>query len=109
MGYVVNAFKLNQSAYALITDEFNEEIRSAEFSFVEKLIKDNIFGVGIYCAPDFRLLKANQKYSDYLKAKYHLKSIPLGQCMQDFVPEFKGSILESVWINTAATGETSYL
>ena len=96
MRYIANATVFNHSSYSIDADDFKEEERSAEFPLIEKLIEDNYFGVGLYQAPDFRLLKANQKYSDYLKAKYHLDSIPFDQCIKDFVQKFKGSELEKI-------------
>ena len=108
MVYVANVSALNYSSYSFAEGDFKEEKKCGEFPLVEKLIEDNFFAVGLFKVPDFRLIKANQKYGDYLKAEYHLESIPFGQDIKDFVPKFKGSELEKAWVNASETGESSY-
>lgn len=80
-------------------------ILDSELSLVNKLVKDNDKGVGLYSCPDFRLLKANQKYLEYMQEACHSEGNLLSLCLDAMVPDYCGSKTESLWLNSSGTGE----
>jgi len=107
--YGIDPSVMNLNSCVFIRDvKTKEDLKCVEISLFDKLFNDNFFAVGIYRSSDYRLMKANHKYYDYLKSKYNLESIPLGQCITDFAPGFKGSIFERAW-TISSKGQTSYL
>ena len=108
MVYSLYPFLLNHGEYAVIRDvKIKEDIKCVEFSLIEKLFEDNFFAVGVYQTSDYRLIKANQKYCEYLNGKYNLDYLPIGSCIDEFAPDFKGSKSEKAWSITAEKGETT--
>lgn len=77
-----------------------------ESSLVDKILKDNFLGVGLYSCPDFRLLKANRKYQEYIKGAWQMESNPLSLCLNEIIPGFNGSKTEALWRNAYESGET---
>lgn len=59
--------------------------------FIEKLINDNHTGIALYSCPDLRMLKANQKYLDFMGEPYNRKEDILGHCLKGFVIDFEGN------------------
>ncbi len=84
-------------------------ILNSELSLVDKLVKDNYMGVGLYSCPDFRLLKANRKYLEYLQEAWHTEENPISLCMDEVIPDYIGSKTECLWLNACETGETACL
>ena len=68
-------------------------ILDSEKFILDKLLNENNVGVGLFSSPDFRLLKANQRYLDYLDDRYQGTSF-LGKCPEEIIREYKGSSLE---------------
>lgn len=72
--------------------------------FLSKFFLDNKVGIGIYSALNFTLLKANDKYQDYIletinpvanpselpRVDYKKKHCLLGLRIMDFIPDFQG-------------------
>lgn len=84
----------------------SNSILDSGLSLVEKLMDDNLKGVGLYSSPDFRLLKANQKYLDYMQEAYHRSGNVFSLCLDEVVPDYCGSHMESLWGQVSDTGET---
>lgn len=57
--------------------------------FVENLINDNKMGIGIYTAHDLKLVKANQKYLDYIPKPFNTKEVAYGKCLDELMPNFE--------------------
>jgi hypothetical protein len=52
-------------------------------------INDNKIGIGIYTAKDIKLIKANQKYLDYLPKPFNTKEVSYGKCIHEFMPHIE--------------------
>lgn len=59
--------------------------------FVENLINDNKIGIGIYTAHDLKLIKANQKYLDYMPKPFNTKEVIYGKYIHEFVHNYETS------------------
>jgi signal transduction histidine kinase len=70
-------------------------ILNSELSLIHHLIKDNYMGVGIYSCPDFRLLRANQKFQDLIMETSGIDENPLGFSLYEMIPDFRGSVTET--------------
>jgi len=75
-------------------------------SLVNKLVNDTHLGAGLYSCPDFRLLKANLKYLNYLRDNYHLEEDPLGAQMNGVIRGFNESKWKKQLQKVCDTGET---
>jgi len=67
--------------------------------FIENLINDNKLRIGIYTAKDMKLIKANQKYFDYLAKPFNTKEIAYGRCLDELIPNFEESKTKEVFTN----------
>lgn len=81
-------------------------ILNSELSLIDKLVKDNNMGVGLYSCPDFRLLKTNQKYLEYLNEAWLTEVNPVSLCLKELVAGFSGSKMEALWTKILESGET---
>ncbi len=81
-------------------------ILNSELSLVDKLLKDNYMGVGLFSSPDFRLLKANREYLEYMLEAYHKEGNLIGFCLEEMVPDFCGSKMQNLLVNISETGES---
>ncbi|MDD3168010.1 MAG: ATP-binding protein [Eubacteriales bacterium] len=84
-------------------------ILESGMSLVDKLMEDNFEGVGLYSCPDFRLLKANQMYLEYMQEACQRSGNMFSLCLDEMVPDYWGSDMESLWVNVSETGETACL
>lgn len=99
--------KDNQRLYLL--KQKHNSILNSELSLVDRLIKDDNLGVALYSCPDFRLLRANQKYLGYLKDACNVDENPISRSLDEMIPDFCGSEKECLWLQTCSTGETVWL
>lgn len=77
--------------------------------FVQKLMEENIIGIGVYTAPDFQLIKANQVYLDYLPKPNNTKEMAYGKYLYDLIPSFKGTNGDQSWKDMLITKQSLYL
>jgi len=84
-------------------------VLNSELSFVDKLLKDNNMGVGLYSSPELRLLKANQEYLEYIQDVYLAEGNPISLCFDKINTNFIGSKKQNQLLNVSETGETVYL
>jgi signal transduction histidine kinase len=77
--------------------------------FLSKLISENMVGVGIYGAPNFILLNANQRYLDCLPKPYHTKDLAYGKTLKEIVPQFMGSEEEQHWMSVIEKSSSFYI
>lgn len=107
MIHVQKDLMTNEAVYS-----FNE-LPSSRFEdknqFVMKLISENATGVGIYTAPDFILINANQTYLNQLPKPYNTKEIVFGKPIKYFIPNFEGSHGEKVWREIVASNKSIYV
>ena len=98
----------NKNDIICFFDEKENSRLESKFLYVEQLYLDNNCGVAIYSSPDLVLLKANQKYIDYLNEPFNRKENCIGQKLDHIVKGFKGSVAEEIWANTVSTGKVFY-
>jgi signal transduction histidine kinase len=98
--------KNNEIIYVFV-EKANSRLEN-KFQFVNRLITDGKIGVGIYTAPDLMLIKANQKYLNYLPKPYNTKELVYGKYMRDFIPDFIGSYAEKIFTNVVKTDQSIY-
>lgn len=95
-----------KSIYYFIRRE-NAEIEE-KLPYVNQVLKDNKIGFAIHSAPDFILLKANQRYIDYLNEPYNKKESCIGRLQNEIVKGFEESDIFKVWDNVLQKGESFY-
>lgn len=64
---------------------------------VEKMLSDELVGVGVYTTPDFILIKANQTYLNYLPEPFKSKENVYGKYVGEFIKAFEGSAGQKKW------------
>ena len=77
----------------ILTEKPNSRLET-KLIFVQELFVENVVGVNIFSVPDLILLKANQKYLDFLDAPYNRIENSLGKSIKEIVTGFEGSQLE---------------
>ena len=79
-----------------------------KFSFLEHLYRDNKTGAAIHSVPELILLRANQKYLEFMDAPYNKLENSIGKELRDIVTGFEGSSAEETWLKVIETGEPCY-
>jgi signal transduction histidine kinase len=104
------SLKLDESKHNTIYffDENENSRLERKFLYVEQLFAENNNGIAIYSACDLVLLKANQKFIDYLNKPFNKKENCIGKHLDQIVKDFKGSVTEEIWTNIIDTGKTFY-
>lgn len=77
--------------------------------FIERLIHDGKFGIAIYTAQDFTMLKANQMYLDYLPKLFNTKELAYGKRLTEILPGFKNGHGERELRRIVESNETLYI
>lgn len=67
------------------------------FSFIEQIMQENAFGVGIFKMPEVKLIQANQKFLDILDEPFNRAENSIGRFIGDIVTGWKGSDSEKIW------------
>ena len=65
--------------------------------YLEELYKANISGIAVYSIPEMILIKANEKYLDYLEEPFNNKEISLGRKIENIITGWKSSPVEKYW------------
>lgn len=81
--------KFDGSINLYIFDEIENSRLDDKLLFIQSLIDDNAMGIAIYTANDLRLIKANQKYLDYMPKPFNTKEVIYGKCVNTFLPDFR--------------------
>lgn len=76
--------------------------------FVKQTFIDNISGAAVYSVPDLVLLKANQRYLDFLDSPFNKEENSLGKHIREIVTGYLGSQVEDIWKTALKTQKTSY-
>lgn len=66
-------------------------------AYLEELCKANIAGIAVYSMPGMILIKANQKYLNFLEPPFNSKEVSLGKKIEDIITGWKGSPVEKYW------------
>jgi signal transduction histidine kinase len=77
--------------------------------YADRLMKDNIMGVGIYSCPDFQLIKANQKYLSFIQSNNKKENDNTRFIISNSIEGSQEINLESLFMNIMKTKETIYL
>lgn len=104
-----NSTHFDNNINLYIFDEIENSRLDNKLLFVESLINDNKIGIGIYTANDIKLIKANQKYLDYLPKSFNTKEVAYGICMSEFVPDFEKSRAKEVFTSVAKLNKSLYV
>jgi len=84
-------------------------ILDSEISFVGKVLKQNNLGAGLFSCPDFRLLKANNRFLEYMRDAFRKEGNLIGLCLNQIVGDDAVSKTEAILQNIINTGETAHL
>jgi nitrogen-specific signal transduction histidine kinase len=74
--------------------------------YLEEIYKSNISGIAVYSVPDMILIKANEKYLDYLEEPFNNKYISFGKKIEYINTGWKGSLLEKTFKEVIDTKKT---
>lgn len=77
--------------------------------FVKSLINDNKIGIAIYTAEDLKLIKANQKYLDYMPKPFNSKEAIYGKCLNEFIHNFKKTSINDIFSKVIQENKPIYL
>ena len=58
--------------------------------FVEQTFIENISGVAVYSVPDLILLKANEKYLDFMNSPFNKEENSIGRPIREIITGFVG-------------------
>ena len=92
-----------------IFDEIENSRLDNKILFIENLINDNKMGIGIYTANDIKLIKANQKYLDYLQNPYNTKEVAYGKCISEFIHYREKNRAKDFFANIVKTNKSVYV
>ena len=76
--------------------------------FVEQTFIENISGVAVYSVPDLILLKANQKYLEFMDSPLDKEENSIGKSINEIITGFKGSQSEVIWNTVLEVKKASY-
>lgn len=99
----------NNNINLYIFNEIENSRLDNKLLFVENLINDNKIGIGIYTAHDLKLVKANQKYLDYIPKPFNTKEVAYGKCLDELMPNFKKYGAKEAVENVVKENKTLYL
>lgn len=68
-----------------------------EDQFLQRVMGDEVTGVGIYTVNDYRLLVANKRFLSYLYEEHRLERSAYGKRLVELDPTFNGSVDELLW------------
>ncbi|HWQ80624.1 MAG TPA: ATP-binding protein [Anaerovoracaceae bacterium] len=106
----INVYQVGRGNHKLyLFQPKNNFLLNSELSLVGKMMKENYLGVGLFSCPDFRLLKANGRFMEYMQEAWRAEGNLIGRCLNEMVENQVGSKTEAMWQNILNTGETAYL
>lgn len=89
--------------------ELSDARLDEKFNFIKMQFVDNVIGIAIYSVPDLILLKANQKYLDFLEYPFNRLENSIGHAKSELIKGWTGSKLESIWETALKTQKPQYL
>lgn len=107
---LINVYQIGRGNHKLyLFQPKNNLLLNSELSLVGRMMKENYVGVGLFSCPDFRLLKANSRFVEYVKDAWHREGNLIGRCLDELTEDYDGGNSEAIWQNASNTGETVYL
>lgn len=104
---VSKANKINEKVYTFL--KVSSTKLNVKLIFVEQTFIDKISGVAIYSVPNLILLKANQKYFDFLDFPFNREENSIGRPICEIVTGFAGSQSEVIFNTVIKTQRTSHV
>ncbi|GKU24491.1 PAS domain-containing sensor histidine kinase [Clostridium folliculivorans] len=77
--------------------------------FLEKLLVDERYGIGIHLAKDFTLIKSNETFLDFFRGPFKTKKMCYGKKLSELTPCFIGSKEESEWKQIVSSNKSYYV
>lgn len=77
--------------------------------FLERQFVDNVVGIAIFSVPDLRLLKANEKYLNFLDTPFNKLENSIGRPISEIFKGWVGSSFEPIWKTVLKTQKPLYL
>ncbi|WP_315068914.1 PAS domain-containing sensor histidine kinase [uncultured Clostridium sp.] len=99
----------NDNITLYIFNELKNSRLDNKLLFIENLINDNKIGIGIYTANDLKLIKANQKYLDYMPKPFNKKELVYGKCIHEFIDNFEKYGAKDIFLKTIKNNKSTYL
>ena len=96
----------NERVYTFV-EKSNSRLND-KLIFVEQTFIDNISGVAVYSVPDLILLKANQKYLEFMIPPHNKQENSIGKPISEIITGFKGSQSEVIWNSVLEVEKVSY-
>jgi|GEM_PF-1893017 len=75
-------------------------------SYLSQLCKSNVVAVAVYSVPDMVLIKANQKYLDFLEPPFNKYYYSIGRKIEKTITNWKRSGVAKFWQQAICTGES---
>ncbi|MBC8059718.1 MAG: response regulator [Clostridiaceae bacterium] len=97
----------NEKTYTFI-EKTNSRLED-KLIFLQQTFIDNLSAVAIFSVSDLILLKANQKYLDFMDSPCNKKENSIGKPMRDIIKGFIGSETEAFWKADFETQKTRYI
>lgn len=95
--------KIDKKIY-IIKEQPNSRFE-VKHPYLSQLCKSNLVGIAVYSVPDMILVKANQKYLDFLEPPFNQGHCSMGRKIDKIITEWKGSQVEKFWQKAICTGE----
>ena len=99
----------NNNINLYIFNEIENSRLDNKLLFVENLINDNKIGIGIYTAHDLKLVKANQKYLDYIPKPFNTKEVAYGKYLDELMRNFEKYGAKEAIADVIKENKTLYL
>lgn len=89
------------------------EIPNSDFELrdgiAKKLLEDNEYGIGIYTVPGYMLIKANQKYMDFLPTPFNTKDLAYGKHIWEIIHDFNEGKGDKLWRDAVNSKHSLYM
>jgi PAS domain S-box len=104
----INVVKERNEQIYIIREKPNSRFEQ-RFNFLCQLCSEDIFGVAVYSAPDFTLLKANKMYLECLDVPYNIPENSLGRTVNEILTGWESSTAKCIWDNVIAKGKSEHI
>lgn len=98
-----------KSGITYIFREIENSRLDSKLLFLEKLIAEDVLGIGIFAAQDFTLIKANQTYLNYLPKSFQSRERAYGKQLKAIFTDFEGNYAEATFKNIVTRNESQYI
>lgn len=108
----MNEYSQDCELIPFIVESENERPDSkleSKFLFMDRLMSDEKIGIAIFEAKDFKLLKANQTYLNYLPKPFNTEETSYEKPLREIIPEFKNERGEGEWRRIVEQNQSIYV